>query len=482
VNILIAKLLQCLGTLTLSAQRHSSWLPPAIKGAARLLLGRIVQGEYHEVEGWSSPLIFRGPNAAHFTMPQFSESQVAVERPVQSHKSRTANSGRVRCLIVTTVLDAGGIDEFVSFLARQLPLLEIDATVMCAAATNGERSRTGFLASELRKEGTCVVEASPKDGRYWLASNRPDVISAHDPPGWILEASSVLHIPVVETLHEVPTPIGTDWKTEPARSRNIDTFIAVSELIRRQYLRGNPQFDARRIITIPNAFNETHRPKVDRRKARLWLGLQDEFLFISLARHVLQKNGYGLVAAFADVAREHPDAHLLMAGRPDDRIYTEQIRRLRDALPERNQIHLRQNLPNPSSLLAAADCFVLNSFFEGWPLASMEALSAGLPVIISDVGGAREQVGDDGLRGYVVPNPIGDPELVSWEAAGRIRFETQINKNALVNAMVSVIRDREHWAKARPDLASASKLRFHPRTCAEQHASILRAAAQQHNH
>ena len=34
----------------------------------------------------------------------------------------------------------------------------------------------------------------------------------------------------------------------------------------------------------------------------------------------------------------------------------------------------------------------------------MEALCAGLPVVMSDVGGAREQVGLDGERGYIVPN------------------------------------------------------------------------------
>jgi glycosyltransferase involved in cell wall biosynthesis len=404
-----------------------------------------------------------------------------VERPARCEEGRQLNGPPLRCLIVTSVLDAGGIDEFVSFLARRLPSFEIDATVMRATLDNEARSATGFLASELRKEGISVIDASPRDGYHWLADKRPNVISAHDPPDWILEAASALQIPVVETLHEVPTPIGTDWQKEPKRSRYITNLVAVSELVRRQYLRGNPEFDSGRIVTIPNAFNQTHRPIVDRSKARLWLGLTDEFLFISLARHVVQKNGYGLVAAFAEVAREHPQAHLLMAGRPDDRMYTEQIRRLRNALPQRNQIHIRQNLPNPSSLLAAADCFVSNSFFEGWPLASMEAMSSGLPVITTDVGGAREQVGDDGSRGYVVPNPIGDPELASWEAAGRLRFEPQDNKNALVNAMLSVIRDREHWAKARSGLADAAKKRFNAKTCAEHHANVLKAAARSHS-
>ena len=230
-------------------------------------------------------------------------------------------------------------------------------------------------------------------------------------------------------------------------------MVAVSDLVRRQYLRGNPGFSNEEIVTIPNAFNATHRPAINRAKARAWLGLDDEFLFISLARHVPQKNAYGLVTAFSDVARAIPRAHLLIAGRPDDRPYAEQVRLLRDRLPERNKIHLRENLPNPSAVLAAADGFVLNSFIEGWPLASMEALCAGLPVVMSDVGGAREQIGLDGERGYVVPNPLGDPEVVTWESIGRERFRPHMNKDALVAAMKSVIRSCEHWAAVRPKSA-----------------------------
>ena len=234
-------------------------------------------------------------------------------------------------------------------------------------------------------------------------------------------------------------------------------MVAVSEMVRRQYLRGNPGFPDEAIVTIPNAFNGTHRPAINRLMARAWLGLDDEFLFVSLARHVLQKNAYGLVTAFSDVARAIPQAHLLIAGRVDDRPYTEQVRLLRDRLPDRCRIHLRENLSNPSALLAAADGFVLNSFFEGWPLASMEALCAGLPVVMSDVGGAREQVGMNGDRGYVVPNPLGDPETASWESAGRARFRPQVNRVQLVAAMKSVIDKREHWADARTALSEESQ-------------------------
>jgi glycosyltransferase involved in cell wall biosynthesis len=471
--------------LILWGQRHSWLFPYGIRSAVKRILVSLRSAAHSEspVEDWSTPLIGRGSRPLAF--PNAENSTIGAVIPSTSNGvcgqlfGADAPGICLRCLIVTPFLDAGGIDEFVAFLARQLPQWGIDATVMWTAVSlSKDHAHVGLLARALRSEGVSVIEATADECRLWLAANRPDVISAHAPPEWVLEAAQMSGIPVVETLHAVPTPIWTDWRKEPVRSRYVTSMVAVSELVRRQYLRGNPGYSDESIVTIPNAFNQSRRPSVDRANARAWLGLEDQFLFVSLARHVLQKNAYGLVTAFAEVARAHPRAHLLIAGRAEeDRQYTEQVRLLRETFPERNNIHLRNSTPHPSVLLAAADGFVLNSFFEGWPLASMEALSAGLPVVISEVGGAREQVGINGERGYVVPNALGDPELVTWRAAVRERFRPQVNKNAMVVAMTAVIRDQEYWAAIRPTLAEASKQRFSAKACAGQHAAVLRRAA-----
>jgi len=466
------------------AQRRSWPLPKEIRRTFHNLLRRVLPAfeDRCPVDDWSAPLITRRSAIirAPIEMPVSdglrASPTAAYDRLSSEHLGASESVNCLHCLIVTRVLDAGGVDEFVAFLARQLPIWGgLRTTVMCASS-HESHAHIGRLAADLTNEGIAVIDAGPDDGGEWLAANRPDVISAHDPPEWVLEAASACTIPVVETLHGVPTPIGTNWRREPIRSRYIASLIAVSDLVRRQYLRGNPEFADERIVTIPNAFNSIHRPVINRAEARAWLGLEDEFLFVSLARHAIQKNAYGLVTAFADVARENPRVHLLIAGRPDDGSYAEQVRLLRDRLPARNRIHLRDNFSNPSVLLAAADGFVLNSFFEGWPLASMEALCAGLPLVMSEVGGAREQVGSNDERGYVVPNPLGDPETATWESAGRERFRPHVNKAALVTAITSVIKNQKHWATARPVLAEESQQRFSVRICAEQHAKILRQA------
>ncbi|MGB3556044.1 MAG: glycosyltransferase, partial [Jannaschia sp.] len=55
--------------------------------------------------------------------------------------------------------------------------------------------------------------------------------------------------------------------------------------------------------------------------------------------------------------------------------------------------------------LNEADIFVIPSLWEGFGLAAVEAMNAGLPVVASDIPGLREVVGDDGTCGILVdPN------------------------------------------------------------------------------
>jgi glycosyltransferase involved in cell wall biosynthesis len=71
-------------------------------------------------------------------------------------------------------------------------------------------------------------------------------------------------------------------------------------------------------------------------------------------------------------------------------------------------------VPEATRLVAAADLFVLASEHEGRPLAVMEALGLGIPVVATSVGGVPDLV-EDGTNGLLVPP--GSPEAL----AGAIR-------------------------------------------------------------
>jgi glycosyltransferase involved in cell wall biosynthesis len=61
-------------------------------------------------------------------------------------------------------------------------------------------------------------------------------------------------------------------------------------------------------------------------------------------------------------------------------------------------------------ILAASDIFALASLFEGFPIAVMEALAAGLPVVATDAGGVPDVI-VDGVEGRVLPRQ--EPQLLA---------------------------------------------------------------------
>ena len=469
------------------ASRIARSLPAPVRAGLRGFIEWPDRRPMPSPEDWSRPLV-GAPSGSPLaedilmaTTDTFSDLEVAESK--RPHTSTSVSSRKpgmpiLRCLVVTGALDVSGVDEVAAFLARRLSAYDLQTAAMHARSdpSAGGEPR-GRLGRMLQAQGVEVREADAAGARRWIEQWRPDVISAHHVPYWVLNIARDLGVPYVENLHGMHDLFNADWRAEADRSTKISAIVAVSELVRRQYLSGNPEFPSSQIVTIPNGVDSQQRSAYDRGTIRSRLGLTNEYLLVSLARHSLQKNSYGLVTAFAEVARRHPDAHLVIAGRLDDVRYYRQVLRFRENLPCRDRIHMRGNTAAPAALLAAADGFVLDSFFEGWSLASMEALFAGVPTVLSEVGGAREQISDDSARGYLVPNPLGDPLKVNWEAMGAARYWKQINQIELTNAVKCLIVNRDYYLRNREQLAAESARRFSAESCLTQHAAILRTAA-----
>jgi glycosyltransferase involved in cell wall biosynthesis len=484
----LRRLLERIRDLALAAalwgQRQNWPVPRAVHNLARQLLARPINqasaGASIEVDEWPKLIIQGGrvdvqrrssgnnAQAGEAGMPSATPVDTAHE-PLWPGQYR-----RLRCLVAMGTLGLGGLEVVALFLARGLPSCGLDTIVAHTPPAGEGKPRP----DSLRPDGVPLVTLSRHNVRPWLEAHKPDVVSMHGPPDWFVAAAAEAGVPTIETLHGAHTFFDRAlWPKEEERSRRIAGFVAVSELIRRQYLRANPDYPPERVVTIPNGVDVRHIVHRDRAQARTWLGFGDEFLFVSLARYAPQKNAFGLVTAFSDVARACPEARLILAGDITDPLYYGQVRRLRDGLPCADKIHLHGPCPDVSTVLAAGDAFVLDSFFEGWPLASMEALFAGLPVILSEVAGAREQIGENHSRGFVVGNPLGNPESTDWAAIAQARFSSQINRATLVDAMCAVIAERDHWRRAREDLRAESVNRFSIDVCLQRHAKVLTHAA-----
>jgi glycosyltransferase involved in cell wall biosynthesis len=88
------------------------------------------------------------------------------------------------------------------------------------------------------------------------------------------------------------------------------------------------------------------------------------------------------------------------------------------------------------SLYKSADLVLLTSAAEGTPLCLLEAMSAGVPVAATDVGGVRDIVGETG----VLLDPALHPEAWAKELAALLEDEESMQRRAIAGRVRTVER------------------------------------------
>jgi glycosyltransferase involved in cell wall biosynthesis len=156
----------------------------------------------------------------------------------------------------------------------------------------------------------------------------------------------------------------------------------------------------------PDAFVDSNA----RLSRRTSFGLEPNTFVMCIVANLIPYKGHrDLIDALGQVTKKMPASwHLLLAGR-DDGIGT-QLREQAERLGISKNISflgLRSDIP---ALLAASDVGILCSHQEGFANAILEGMAAGLPMIVTNVGGNPEAV-IDGVTGLVVPSS--DPKRLA---------------------------------------------------------------------
>jgi glycosyltransferase involved in cell wall biosynthesis len=136
------------------------------------------------------------------------------------------------------------------------------------------------------------------------------------------------------------------------------------------------------------------------KRLRASLGVKPTGLLIgAVGRLAPEKNHDVLLTALRRLRVARVDAHLVIAGAGPLRAALE---KRAAALEIADRVSFIGELDDVRPVLAALDVFVLPSVaVESFSNAALEAMAMGRPVILSDIGGAREMI-DDGVEGYVV--------------------------------------------------------------------------------
>lgn len=379
-------------------------------------------------------------------------------------------------VLATRTLGTGGVEAVVSTLARNLPAWGADVIVAC--------DRGGSTADELRSAGARVVEGLSAHAFEKLLAGLPprSVVQLHNAaPDEILGSCARTTTPFINVVHTTDVNLrADDWAREYERAAAASATVAVSATVADYYVGHLPHPMTAEPVVIPNGFTESPPSPHEISEARARLGdaldvsLDSTVLFVCLARYDMQKNIPGLVSAFLAAARERTDIRLVVAGPVEDWLEPALADAIRKSHPSGDRVHLMGS-SSARILFAAADAFVLDSFFEGWPVAATEAAAVGLPVVASEVGGIVELVGDPPTRGVVVANAAGDPRESDLPAIRRARRrpQRQSNRAELAEAIVQV-RDRiDVWRGDRARLRSDAREQLSTEAMVSAHASVI---------
>ena len=177
-----------------------------------------------------------------------------------------------------------------------------------------------------------------------------------------------------------------------------DILVAVST--RTQLQAETEGVKPERIAVIPNGITPIDLELGNRANARKEAGISNGDLYLlSVGRLVYQKGHEFLIHAMPDVLRHYPNTKAGICG---DGVLRSQLEEQILKLDLSDSVRLLGQWDNVSRFLAIADVFILPSRWEGLPIALLEAMSVGLPVIATRVEGVEEVV-EDQVHGLLVP-------------------------------------------------------------------------------
>ena len=143
-------------------------------------------------------------------------------------------------------------------------------------------------------------------------------------------------------------------------------------------------------ILNSDSFKTIHNPIIvkdfsfdekERAKLRKDLVFADDFVIGNIGRLSKQKNQKFLIQIMSELVKKCPNAKLALVGQGE---LKNELENLTKELDLSNNISFLGFRSDVNKLLNAFDLIVMSSFFEGYPIVSIEAQANGLPCLMSD--------------------------------------------------------------------------------------------------
>lgn len=269
--------------------------------------------------------------------------------------------------------------------------------------------------------------------RRLLLGEKTDILHAHDFYSSFLGAAAarLCGVRVIACQRHLKL---SDRRAHRAGTRLIHRLahrILVNSEAIRDHIIGRDGASPDKIVVIKNGVVASQSRANSHDELCGEIGINSSSTLVGIVARLQEVKGHHyFIEAAANALRTRTDAHFVLVG---DGPLRGEIERQAVELGIADRVHLMGDRGDVSQLVGAFDLLVLSSLHEGLPNAVMEAMSAGVPVVATSVGGTKELI-TDGETGYLAP-----PE----------------NSPALADRIVFALGDEAH----RDDIVSAARRR-----------------------
>ena len=283
-----------------------------------------------------------------------------------------------------------------------------------------------------------------------------DVIHAHD---WLVAyAAKTLKnsydLPLVSTIHA--TEAGRNGGIHDEVQRYINdtewmlTYESSEVIVNSKFMKNDLQrlfgLPYEKINVVANGINSTAYSGVEKDyDFRRQYAADNEKIILFMGRLVYEKGVQHLISAMPKILENYHDAKLVIAGKGG---MLDELKAQVEAMGLGQKVYFTGylNAKQVSKMYKCADISVFPSTYEPFGIVALEAMLAGVPTVVSDVGGLNEIVehGVDGMKSYAGnPNSLADSIL-------ELLFNPQLCESISKKAKTKV-KNEYSWTKIAQD-------------------------------
>ena len=340
----------------------------------------------------------------------------------------------------------------VTYRDGDVPEFEDDAGVKVYRVDNYMIRPNNFIDWIMQMNFNMVSKATEiiaKEGNF-------DVIHAHD---WLVAyaAKSLKHsfkTPMIATIHATEAGRNSGIHDETQRYINdtewMLTYEASEVIVNSNYMKSELQrlfgLPYEKINVVPNGVNLTNFDGVEKDwDFRRQYAMDNEKIILFTGRLVYEKGIQNLIAAMPKILDRYNDAKLIIAGKGG---MLDELREQVNFLGLGSKVYFTGYLNSTQikKMYKCADVSVFPSTYEPFGIVALEAMLAGVPVVVSDIGGLNEIVDHsvNGMKSYAGnANSLADSIL-------SLLFNQDLCQKVVKNAQLKV-RNEYNWTKIAQD-------------------------------